>query len=69
MAKLGIINLCRLTSIHVTSHADFRRITHRSKSYFAYGVLNSYPSSITFLEEAVTLHFFLCFRQKTELRV
>lgn len=42
----------------LTSHADFRRTTHRSKSYFAYGVLNFYPRSIMFLEETVNLHFF-----------
>lgn len=69
MARLCIINLCSVPFTHITSHADFRRTTHRSQSYSAYGVLNSYPRSIMFLEEAVSLHFFPCFRQKTELRV
>lgn len=69
MARLCIINLCRIPFTHITNHADFRRTTHRSKSYSAYGVLNSYPRSIMFLEEIVTLHFYSCFRQKTELRV
>lgn len=58
MAILCIINLCSVPLIHITSHADFRRTTHRSESYSAYGVLNSCPRSIMFLEEAVSLHFF-----------
>lgn len=69
MARLCIINLFRVPFTHITSHADFRRTSHRSKSYSPYGVLNSYPRSIMFLEEAVSLHFFPCFRQKTKLRV
>lgn len=70
VARLSIINLCRVPFIHITSHADFRRTTHRSKSYSAYGVSNSCPRSIMLLEEAVSLHFFFpCFRQNTELRV
>lgn len=69
MGRLCVINLCRAPFTHITSYADFRRTTHRSKSYSAYGVLNSYPRSIMFLEEAVSLHFFPRFRQKTELRV